>query len=325
MVMTSEDIRLRPRFFKSCSTSISRYCDGVPHGKGHLIGCMVRHMHDSDMEPDCRKFLEIEQAKRSTNIAFNPVLNASCASDLESLKRKGLCPAAALSRSRQLPMGENIDCLTSHNDNITDPGCKHAVFNVLVAQSNDIRAKPGMWAACATDVGTLCRRAKHGGGRVHKCLQRHVAGIKNADCKRMVLEVKQLQSKDAFLSSSIRKRCVNEMRRFCPNVEHGQGRLLSCLIDQKDQDGFGMPCRAAILEVGIAIKKTSLDEMTSLSQVVKWLKQQKVSVNRWEDFLVGGAGAVIVIGLCAIGCTAYKQIKKSKSSYTVVVAKDMET
>merc|ERR1712113_867567 len=112
--------------------------------------------------------------------------------------------------------------------------------------SADVRAKPGMQAACKADEKSLCSDVTPGAGHMHACLRKNVAKITNPVCKAMVLETESLDNKSASINFAIRKDCHNERQAFCSDVPPGQARVLACLAQHLNENGFSDDCRESV-------------------------------------------------------------------------------
>jgi hypothetical protein len=83
----------------------------------------------------------------------------------------------------------------------------------------------GLDPNCQAEVKQLCPNVEPGGGRIRKCLQDN-EGKLSPTCRQ------QLQEKRAKMKQrmeEVRTACEADVKRFCPNIEPGGGRLRDCL------------------------------------------------------------------------------------------------
>merc|ERR1712178_198143 len=123
--------------------------------------------------------------------------------------------------------------------------CQSAVLDQLRLQSNDLRAKPGMWEACQPDVETWCSGISPGLGRVHNCLRVHRLRLASPNCSKMVHEVATAEAEDITISPK-NGRCRQEREAFCLTVEHGEGRGIHCLQQHLKEDSFSKDCKISL-------------------------------------------------------------------------------
>lgn len=91
--------------------------------------------------------------------------------------------------------------------------------------SEEHKGKMGLDPNCQAEVKQLCPNVEPGGGRIRKCLQDN-EGKLSPTCRQ------QLQEKRAKMKQrmeEVRTACEADVKRFCPNIEPGGGRLRDCL------------------------------------------------------------------------------------------------
>jgi hypothetical protein len=92
--------------------------------------------------------------------------------------------------------------------------------------------------ACADDAAKLCPSARAGSAEQAGCLQSHAA-VLSAGCKASLAAM-------PADSARIRESCQADVRRICPGVTPGQGRLRACLAERADK--LSPACRAALFD-----------------------------------------------------------------------------
>jgi hypothetical protein len=91
---------------------------------------------------------------------------------------------------------------------------------------------------CADDATRLCPGVRSGSGELAGCLQSHASEL-SAGCKE------NLAAMPAD-SARIRDACQADVRKTCPGVSPGQGRLRACLAERADK--LSPACRAALFD-----------------------------------------------------------------------------
>lgn len=66
------------------------------------------------------------------------------------------------------------------------------------------------------------------------------------ECKEQLLQQEEEADSDIRLSVRLFHKCLNDKKKFCPDVEPGRSEAIDCLIEHKEDDGFSKECRAEI-------------------------------------------------------------------------------
>jgi len=111
-------------------------------------------------------------------------------------------------------------------------------FVTLVMASGTIFAQGER--PCTEDVAKFCSDVKQGQGRIAKCLDKYETQL-SSECKAEFAEVKEVIKK-AF------KACEDDIIMFCPWVQSGEGRILSCL--KKNKSHLSDECKENISKAG---------------------------------------------------------------------------
>jgi hypothetical protein len=92
--------------------------------------------------------------------------------------------------------------------------------------------------ACRADVQKLCKGVQPGGGRIAACLKQHESEI-SPGCRDRMAEARKEGKEFA-------EACKADAETLCKGVQHGQGRIMRCLVEHKDKLSGG--CREKIAE-----------------------------------------------------------------------------
>lgn len=121
-----------------------------------------------------------------------------------------------------------------------------AVFGAT-ASSGGQQSQRGAWhhGPCANDIQKFCHNTEPGGGRVAECLKQHENELSNA-CKDQ-------RQKIASQINEIHEACKNDLDKFCSGMQPGEGRLIGCLKQHKNE--LSQSCRDETLKVKRKAKK----------------------------------------------------------------------
>ena len=113
-------------------------------------------------------------------------------------------------------------------------------------------AATGLMTACSAEITANCKGVAEGRGRISACLFAHSNRLA-PPCKAEVTKVSNSWAfKRAFphpetlqgseYEAELKKTCGPDLKRLCPGVASGGGRLLACLYAQGDH--VSKACRA---------------------------------------------------------------------------------
>lgn len=117
--------------------------------------------------------------------------------------------------------------------------CSAAAFAILalpVAQAAE-NDDPG---GCRADMQKYCKDVKPGGGRMMQCMKEHEADL-SAECRGRIVEGRKRM--EAFSEA-----CKADAETLCKGIEPGQGRIMRCMLDNKDK--LSPACREKMDQVG---------------------------------------------------------------------------
>jgi hypothetical protein len=80
---------------------------------------------------------------------------------------------------------------------------------------------------CAEEIAKYCKDAKPGGGRILNCLDEHQKELSDSCRKKLEESKKKLME--------AQQACTGDMEKFCKDVQPGEGRILRCLREHKQE------------------------------------------------------------------------------------------
>jgi hypothetical protein len=93
---------------------------------------------------------------------------------------------------------------------------------------------------CLVEIKQLCQGVQPGGGRMRKCIQDN-EGKLSAACRQQVQERRE-RAKGRM--QEVKAACEGDVKRFCPNLEAGGGRIRGCLKEHSQE--LSAACAQAI-------------------------------------------------------------------------------
>jgi hypothetical protein len=99
--------------------------------------------------------------------------------------------------------------------------------------------------ACRPDVEKFCKDVKPGGGRIVQCLQQHESALSGA-CRDSMEQGRKRGAAAKQRGEEFAEACKADAEKVCKGVQPGEGRVLRCLVEKKDQ--VSPACRQKIEE-----------------------------------------------------------------------------
>lgn len=109
-------------------------------------------------------------------------------------------------------------------------------LTVPAAQAAD-QEGPG---ACRAEWQKYCQDVQPGGGHMMQCLKQHEADL-SPECRERIAQ--SMQKMQAFADA-----CRDDAQKLCKDTEPGQGRVMRCLVENRDQ--LSPACREKIDSAG---------------------------------------------------------------------------
>ena len=135
---------------------------------------------------------------------------------------------------------------------------KRNVFGVVVAVL--LLSVTGSWAqdsiidnvmkACETEIDTYCSQVTLGEGRLLACFYAHEDKI-SGRCQYALYEGAAQLEQFAAAITHLATECIDDLEKYCAEVELGEGRVGTCLLEHKAE--VTDASRQAIDDVGLEV------------------------------------------------------------------------
>ena len=322
-VVKSEDIKFNPKLFRGCVMDVTRWCLAVENSD--KIACLQEHIEDETMTTTCSEKLRLENKKQGMSISFNPKLYKACFATLQKFasSNKDDCKQSTLNHkdfkslfTNQKLHGSSLACLTTNSDDIEDAKCRAQVFQKEVVDNANVDNRAELKEACSEDLMGLCPGVKKGKSRAIKCLQDHLSELSPV-CKKRMEKVKANEDKDIMLKPQAKRKCRNEMKTFCEDVEHGNQVMYACLKAHVKKPGFSADCKAELSTVNI---KSTLEATATVAELAGYKMP--------SGLVISGPlalAAIFALALCVLFAAycCWKRRAQSPSNYKVVLPQGM--
>ncbi|KAI8477290.1 MAG: hypothetical protein J3K34DRAFT_398918 [Monoraphidium minutum] len=223
-----------------CKADVKAFCKDQSAGEGRLAACLTKRLQAEkkgnvagrQVSEDCVSELTEYKRDRNLNINRDIALARACKEDVAKI-----CPKS----SDVDEEGSVITCLREHPNKLS-PQCSKEVLRTQLEAAEDYTLDAKLNAVCEDQVDSLCGDVEPGEGRELDCLTEKSKQL-SWDCLDQVVRFQREAAYDIRLSSRLFKRCLNDQKKFCEDVEPGHARVQECLEDSMDDEEFSPGCR----------------------------------------------------------------------------------
>mmetsp|Transcript_18814 Transcript_18814/g.52452 ORF Transcript_18814/g.52452 Transcript_18814/m.52452 type:complete len:892 (-) Transcript_18814:83-2758(-) len=226
----------------ACSADVDTFCPDITPGAGRIAECLMGTIKGSksgvgkpEVSQDCVEELDQFKMDRATNINKDLSLATACKGDVEKFcGNDELYPET----------GAVLTCLREIKSELSS-SCADEVFRTQLEAADDYRDDAMLHELCEPDAASLCPDVKPGNGKVQECLRDHRSQL-SWDCQEELFRKEVEDADDIRLSTKLFKACLQDKRRFCPDVKPGANRAKECLEDSREETGFSEDCRSEL-------------------------------------------------------------------------------
>ncbi|CAK1603409.1 unnamed protein product [Parnassius mnemosyne] len=258
--MKYSTLQLDKIVFAACNLDLKTFClDEVP-GSLLMYKCLVRHKYEKGMTKKCQDQLFYVQRNVVMNYRTSKSLVKSCKEDIRKYHcRKGVVDDKEVRLAQILLCLENI----SRNDSTKlTPECVAEMIDHRKMLMDDYRLSPELMQNCANDITNLCRGIEVGGKTIH-CLMEHARPRKRKERRISMSCQKSLEAlvqeadpgEDWRVDPILRKACKPVVDRACREINGGNGRVMSCLMEKLGTVLMTSDCETALLQIQYFISR----------------------------------------------------------------------
>jgi hypothetical protein len=102
--------------------------------------------------------------------------------------------------------------------------------------------------ACETEIKAYCSQVTPGEGRILACFYAHEDKL-SGRCQYALYEAAAELEAFAAAITHVATECKDDLMKYCAQVELGEGRVGTCLLDHKAEVTAG--CQQAMADVGL--------------------------------------------------------------------------
>lgn len=206
------------------------------------------------MRKKCQDQLFYDQKTIVMNYKMSKGLVKSCKEDIRKYRcRKGVVDDKDVRLAQILLCLENV---SRNESNKISPECIAEITDHRKMLMDDYRLSPELMQNCANDITTLCNGIETGGKTIH-CLMKNARPRRKKDKRISMSCQKSLETllqevnpgEDWRVDPILRKSCKSVVDKACQEIDGGNGRVMSCLLEKIGTEQMTHDCEMALMQI----------------------------------------------------------------------------
>ncbi|XP_047506857.1 Golgi apparatus protein 1 [Pieris napi] len=253
-------LQLDKLVFAVCNIDQRNFCPDEVPGSLLMYKCLIRHKYENGMTKRCQDQLFYAQRNIVLNYKMSKGLVKSCKEDIRKYHcRKGVVDDKDVRLAQILLCLENV----ARNGTVSLAAeCVAEMTDHRKMLMDDYRLSPELMQSCANDITILCKGVEGGGKTIH-CLMEHARPRKrkerriSATCQKSleILVQEANPGEDWRVDPILRKACKPIVDKACGEVNGGNGRVMSCLMEKLGTALMSAECETALIQIQYFISR----------------------------------------------------------------------
>ncbi|EDW18737.1 Golgi apparatus protein 1 isoform X2 [Drosophila mojavensis] len=246
--------------FRVCTGDLTALCPQERAGSASSYKCLVRHKNDPALSSQCAAQITLRDQQMGKDYRVSHGLAKACKDDIKLHHcRRGV------SEDKQVRLAQILLCLESVSKNGTKlaPECIVELDDHRRMLMTDFQLSPELLSDCADDIPKFCpdehksqlvNGLSSSGGEIIHCLMYHVRARRpqrrvTAQCQRGLETLIKASDagEDWRVDPVLRRACKKVVDVACKDVEGGEARVMSCLIEHIGTTAMRPECEQALL------------------------------------------------------------------------------
>lgn len=250
--LQAENVKLDRPLFLACNNEVARFCS--ESRPGQIYKCLLLHKNDEKMSPTCQEQLLRRYKIIAHDYKVSKGLARSCKEDIKlNHCRRGV------SEDKDVRLAQILLCLEAAHKNNTRiaPECLAEISDHRKLLMEDYQMSPEILSDCADDITKFCNDLDAGGGKTIHCLMENARPKRKKDrrvtsvCQRaleMLVKVSDV-GEDWRVDPVLRNACKAVVDVACSEVDGGDARVMSCLMEKINTKYMKPDCEAALMQI----------------------------------------------------------------------------
>ncbi|KAH8373528.1 hypothetical protein KR009_012405 [Drosophila setifemur] len=282
--------------FRVCDEDLASLCSQEKPGTSGGFKCLIRHKNHPTMSPSCAQQITMRDQQMGRDYRVSHGLAKACKEDIKLYHcRRGV------SEDKHVRLAQILLCLESVSKNGTKlaPACLTELSDHRRMLMTDYQLSPELLSDCADDIPKFCpdehkAQLVNGlvstGGEIIHCLLEHVKARRQqrrvtAQCQRGLETLIKVSDagEDWRVDPVLRRACKPVVDVACKDVEGGEARVMSCLVERIGTPAMLPECEQALLIIEYFVARDfKLDPQLykhCRDDAVKYCRAKK----QWDD------------------------------------------
>ncbi|EDW70463.1 Golgi apparatus protein 1 isoform X2 [Drosophila virilis] len=246
--------------FRVCSGDLTALCPQERAGTPSALKCLVRHKNDPSLSSHCAGQISLRDQQMGRDYRVSHGLAKACKDEIKLHHcRRGV------SEDKQVRLAQILLCLESVAKNGTKvaPECLVELNDHRRMLMTDYQLSPELLSDCADDIPKFCpdehksqlvNGLSSSGGEIIHCLMYHVRARRpqrrvTSQCQRGLEALIKVSDagEDWRVDPVLRRACKKVVDVACKDVEGGEARVMSCLMERIGTPVMRPECEQALL------------------------------------------------------------------------------
>lgn len=227
----------------ACKADVKHFCQDIRPGEGRIAACLTNQQNEESkgnnvgrrISDDCHEAIREFKIDRGVNINKDLPLARACTRDVGKF-----CNGTNVYPEP----GAIITCLREVKPQL-EQNCRKEIQRTQQSAAKDYAVDAMLNSLCSGDAKKLCKGVNPGEGRVQYCLRSQRAQL-TWDCQSELFRQELENSDDIRLSVQLLRKCAQDKKRYCDDVQPGNARVKDCLEDHRDKQDFSSECRSEL-------------------------------------------------------------------------------
>uniref|UniRef100_T1J4W1 Golgi apparatus protein 1 n=1 Tax=Strigamia maritima TaxID=126957 RepID=T1J4W1_STRMM len=252
--LQADDFHLDRPLYYACRNDREKFCSKISAGEGRIYKCLTRYKTDREMSIECQLKLTQRQKLIVQDYKVSKGLSKACRDDIKQYKCR-----ENTSKVREIRLSQILICLESalHADQPVANDCQAEMLDHRRSVIEDFKISPDAVNACQNDIARLCSDKLEGNGKTIHCLMEHAKPTtrkKKRISQQCMKEIEKLvresdMAEDWRVDPALKEACQTVVDATCKDIQPGEGRVLSCLMDKISSDHMTDECEERLLQM----------------------------------------------------------------------------
>ncbi|CAG9864486.1 unnamed protein product [Phyllotreta striolata] len=257
--LQSVNIKWDAQLNVDCREDYQRYCNDYVQGSGRVFPCLMKILNteESKITTKCRQHLKRREKLISQDFKISKGLLKACKEDIKRTSCRQKVSSEKTVRLAQILLClEDFERRRSADVVELNPECQDEIIVHRKMLLNDYNLSPEVVFNCKNETTLYCQSFSFGGKTLH-CLMGHAlntgggATKLGATCLRALEDLMHETdpAENWNVDPVLRQSCDPVVKIACNRVTGGNGRVISCLMDNIRSDVMTIECENALLEI----------------------------------------------------------------------------